>query len=196
MFTKLDVVNDQLATMGEAPITVDLLSSHPYAAIGLRRLAVANRRFQVRGWWFNQIRTDLTPDEDGLVEFPCGILRMEGPGSEGLVIRGNTLYDVRDGSTRLKTVRGALVVVELDFLDLPPMAQIHVRDRAVYDFQQDYDSTESRRAQTQADAAASFIECSAEHIRAVRANRLLMPSTLSKILAASGRTRVGLPVRS
>lgn len=193
MITKLDVVNDQLATMGQSPITEEALATHPYAQTGLRRLAVANRRFQVRGWWFNQMREDLTPDENGFVEFPCGILRLEGPGTDGLVVRGDTLYDARTGATRLTPVRKALIVVELDFLDLPPMAQIHVRDRAVLDFQQDFDSTQSRREQLTAAARESLIECNAEHTRSVRANRFLMPGTLTAILAASGMRGSRIP---
>lgn len=193
MITKLDVVNDQLATMGESPITEAALTTHPYAQIGLRRLAVASTRFQTRGWWFNQMRTDLVPDANGLVELPCGVLRLEGPGTEGIAIRGDTLYVAADGTTRTTVVKKALVVVELDFLDLPPLAQIHVRDRAVLDFQQDFDSTERRYTSLRAQAQESWIECNAEHTRSVRANRFLMPGTLAAILAASGRTKNAIP---
>jgi Tail tubular protein len=141
------------------------------------------------------MKVDFTPDANGVVEFPCGILRVEGPGSEAAVIRGNTLYDSRAGTTRLKQIKGVTVVVELDFLDLPPMAQIHVRDRAVYDFQQDFDSTEGRRAQLEKQARESLIECNAEHTRAVKANRLLIPTTLNAILASAGLTSRGLDSR-
>lgn len=195
MLTKLDVVNDQLATMGEAPITEAGLAVHPLAGVGLRRLAEASTAVQNEGWWFNTLTADLTPDASGIVEFPCGVLRVEGRGTDGFAIRGDKLYDFRAEAIRTQQVVGAKVIVELDFLDLPPSAQFHIRDVAVLAFQRDYDSTESRRALWSTAARDSLIRMTAEHTRTVRANRLLMPSTLASILAASGRLRRGLPVR-
>ena len=55
--TKLDIINDMLATIGEAPLN-ELDARHPHVAAGLRILDQKNREIQVNGgagWWFNII---------------------------------------------------------------------------------------------------------------------------------------------
>ncbi len=198
MLTNLDVVNGQLATMGEAPIEEADLTTHPLAATGLLRLRMRSRLFQTRGWWFNTLREQtfspgVEPDYE--VELPCGVLRVEGPGSTGLAIRGNALYDFRAGALRNKPIVGCTAVVELAFEDLPPTAQQHVYDLAVLDFQQDFDTTASREQRLKENVRDSLFEVSSEHIRSVRANRILMPETLVQIARIRGGSSYGIRTR-
>lgn len=191
MLTKLDVVNAQLATMGQAPLLTEAaIATHPLGPTGLLRLRIAQRQFQTEGWWFNtMLLKDLQPAADGEVELPCGVLRLKGLGEDAVAIRGDKLYDIREGATRLTVIPRVNAVVELDFLDLPPVPQIHVMNLAVLDFQQDYDSTDSRRAILRDKVAASLVAVNAEHTRTRRANRLRMPSTLAKLHAIAWGNR-------
>lgn len=198
MLTNLDVVNGQLATMGEAPITDAELGVHPMAQTGLLRLRMQSRLFQTRGWWFNTIRNHTfepgaAPDYE--VVFPCGVLRVEGPGSTGLAIRGNALYDFRNEELRNSPITGVQVVVELAFVDLPPVAQQHVYNLAVLDFQQDFDTTQSRTDRLETNVRNTFLEVNAEHTRSVRANRFLMPETLVAIARQRGGMSYGIRTR-
>ena len=193
MLTQLDVINAQLATMGEAPIEEAEVPFHPWATKGILDLRLESRLFQTRGWWFNTLAFDAIPSEG--ITLPCGILRVDGPGTESLVIRGTTLYDYRDKSTLTRTVKKVKAVVEVDFADLPPVPQTVVYHRAVLAFQAHYDSTPSTREVVAAQIREATLECNAEHVRNLRYNRLLNPSTLVKIMSirqGAGRS-TGLP---
>lgn len=198
MLTTLDVVNAQLATMGLSPILEADIATHPLANTGILRLRMQNRLFQTRGWWFNTIRgftaePGAAPDYE--IEFPCGVLRVEGPGSTGLSIRGNALYDWRAEELRSTPISGVTVVVELAFEDLPPVPQTHVYNLAVLSFQQDFDTTQSRTERLKDEVRDSFIEVNAQHTREIRANRILFPETLLAIAEQRQGRTYGLPVR-
>lgn len=197
--TELDVVNAQIATMGEAPIT-SLTLPHPYVAAGLNKLRLASRQTQAVGWWFNTGTYTLTPDPEAdyviTGQLPCGVLSIRGPYGEAVSLRGEKLYDHRAQAIRTQRICGVSVTYELPFGELPPSAQQYVMDRAVLAFQSDFDSSDSRTALCKQNVAASYVIMNQEHIRTIKMNKLRNPGTYEAILAARGAysTR-GLPTR-
>lgn len=189
MLTTLDVVNAQLATMGEAPLT-SLSIPHPYVAAGLNYLRRHSRQFQTLGWWFNTATVDVTPDaeNDYSVEgqLPCGILSIRGPRGRVLSLRGTGMYDHQENAQLQEPVEGVTVVYELPFSDLPPTAQQYAMDRAVLAFQKDYDGSDSKSAACARDVQSSYVLMNTEHIRTIKMNKIRNPGTLEKILAAGG----------
>jgi len=188
MLTELDVVNAQIATMGEAPLT-SLTIPHPYVAAGLNYLRKKSRQFQTIGWWFNTATLDITPADDTFVvsdQLPCGILSLRGPYGRALSIRGTQLYDHQERAILEDRVCGVVVVYELPFVDLPPSAQQYAMDLAILAFQKEYDGSDAKTRLCQQDVSQSFVIMNTEHIRTIRANKLRNPGTLATVLATAG----------
>lgn len=191
--TKLDVFNAMIATMGEAPYEdATAAAVHPRYADCIRRLERISTRIQGRGWWFNTLKFDATPDPvTGAVDFPCAILSTEGTGLDGWVIRGNSLYAPMSNEMISTTVRNVRAIVKLEWDDLPPAAQDYIATRATLDFQAAFDSTQSTTARLEKDSAEQWHELNRQHILGVRANRLLSTGTLAAISRARGRNSGG-----
>lgn len=197
MLTTLDVVNAQLATMGEAPLT-DLTVPHPYVAAGLNYLRRHSRQFQTLGWWFNTVMLTITPDPSDQTitgQLPCGVLTLRAPAGYSLVMRGEKLYDNLAGDYLSTRVEGVRVTYELPFEDLPPTAQQYAMDKAVLAFQKDYDGSDRKTQLIQQDVNSSYVLMNTEHIRTMKANKLRSEGTLRAILAIRGDINTGLPVR-
>ena len=200
MLTQLDVVNAQLASMGEAPLT-SLAIPHPYVAAGLNALRKASRQTQAVGWWFNVGEYDLVPDPEAEYvitgQLPCGVLAIRAPYGMALSLRGEKLYDHIEQATRTRAVYGVRVTYELPFEELPPTAQQYVCDKAVLDFQKAYDASDSRTRLCQQDVAASYVIMNQEHIRTIKMNKFRNPTTAEAILATRGGYNMhGLPTRN
>lgn len=190
MISKLTVFNSMIATMGMLPYATESdASSNPYFAQAMEILSIESRRIQTRGYWFNTTYFDAVP---GAIEFPCAILRIQGPDLAGLVIRGNNIYNMREkGMLTGATVRNVKAVVELDFAVLPPIAQDYVYARSVLAFQSSYDSTRSSGERWERQAGESILFMNTEDIKAKRANRLLSRTVLNAIAGQRGQSGNG-----
>lgn len=200
MLTTLDVFNDAIATKGEAPINDEVAAAtHPDYETVMRKLRTQSKLSQARGWWFNTVKFDVTPDPDNgyAVELPCGIISLKGPYDYPVGIRGTGLYDYRAGGLLTTPLTGLTAIVELDFADLPPVAQIHIAERTVLAFQREYDGDAKRTADLKVERMESYLQLNAEHIRTVKPNFLTRPSTIGRLYASAGYPVYGgrLPVR-
>jgi DNA-binding transcriptional regulator YiaG len=185
MISKLTVFNAMIGTMGFMPYAdLTAAATNPYYAQGLEILAIESRDIQTRGWWFNTTYFTAVPGDN---DFPCGILRIQGPDLDGLVIRGNSVYNFRQQEMLSTTVENVKAVVELEFDDLPPIAQSYVMARAVLAFQSSYDSTRSTSERWERKATETFVLMNTEDIKAKRANRLLSPSVFARVIAQRGQ---------
>jgi len=148
MLTDLDVINAQLAAIGQAPIT-DVTRPNRLVSIALEKLRQASAELQARCWWFNHVDKQLVPTAvtgDVAAQLPVNTSEILSP--SGFVLRKNGpvvyIYDLYRGEIRL----GALDVrlrFELPFADLPALAQAAVRARAVADFVRDQDPVSASR---------------------------------------------------
>jgi hypothetical protein len=190
MITQLTVFNSMIATMGFMPYaTEEAAATNPYWAQAIEILTLTSRRVQTRGWWFNTTYFDVDPVAG--VEFPCAILRIQGPGIDGLVIRGTGVYNMRAQETQATLVRGVKAVVELAWEDLPPIAQDYLYARAVLAFQAEYDSTQSTSDRWTDQVRESWVLMNTEDIKAKRANRILSLSVLAAIAGQRGQSQGG-----
>ncbi len=186
MLTELDVINSQLATMGQAPLT-SLTKPHRLAASGLEKLRRASHSFQTRGWWFNTVDYEVVPDATTgyITTLPANVLGLTVPQPLALALRKNGtgdvyLYDLEAGAVykRTVTVRAHL---EIAFADLPPLPQQFLHDLAVWDFQKDFDSDAKRSNELETSAKNSYAAMHAEHIKTLRVNVRAMPEHAHKM---------------
>lgn len=198
ILTELDVINNCLGTLGEAPLNA-IDEDHELVASALRCFRIVNNREQNKGWWFNQEVVRLTHDpSSGYVAVPQDTLNIDpsDPWTH-LVQRGRRLYDPKsatgDGYAIWKDVWVNLIR-RLDFDDLPVSMQAYIDLRTQYEFQKGYDADRVKMQQIKEDAAEVYIELRKEHIRNIGANLLLKPSTRERMhYVGLGRNHYKLP---
>ena len=174
--TQLDVVNDMLATLGEAPVN-EISDGHPLVPTGVRMLSTANAREQTKSWWFNKELTDLAPDNTGTIYLPTDTLRVD-PQEPSLhyVQRGRRLYKPYAPASEDKykfshTVRCWLVRL-VPFEDLPPPAQMAFSFAAQLDFMKAYDADVNKFKEVQSQYQIALVTLNAENIRNQNTNLL------------------------
>lgn len=196
--TTLDVVNDCLAVMGEAPLN-DINEDHAFKTSALDVLKRNVRDEQSVGWWFNQeellLRADAT---DGRVYLPTDVGRVLAYDPCGLVEyaqRGRTLYNLTKGTDLFAqgfTVKAILVRL-LAFEDLPNSANAYIGRKTVLDFQMRYDGDTTKTSFLKAEVYGQPSNANtsgqiglkgtltAEHIRNKRVNFINQSERLSRV---------------
>lgn len=174
--TKLDVVNEMLACLGELPMN-SLEEGHPMAPTAIRVLAIANTRVQAMKWWFNRELTDLYPDVDGNIFVPQDTLTVDPVDqTKHFVQRGRRLYKPTEPTlaakyTFTKKVR-CWLLREVDFEDCPVSIQMMVSYAAQLDFMKSYEADAQKYQQVSQDYINALRTANSEHTRAMGANLL------------------------
>jgi len=174
--TRLDVVNEMLACLGELPMNT-LEEGHPYAPTAIRVLAIANARVQSMKWWFNRELTDLYPDADGNIYVPNDTLQID-PQDQGrrFVQRGRRLFKpyepTQESKYRFDSKVRCWLLREVPFDDCPPSIQFLISYGAQLDFMKSYEADAQKFQQVSQDYMMAMRTANSEHIRATGANML------------------------
>lgn len=201
MATTLDVVNDCLATLGEAPLN-SLSEPHVYRGRIQRLLTRVNRTVQVEdgGWWFNTEGYTLAPNPSGQIQLPGDVLKWQSgvrstdtlvrsQPKPWLVQRGTRLYDTRTHSYIITESVTGEVVREVPFDDLPTVVNDYVAAQTVLQFQSDIDADNSRRAELSQNWQLARIAARSENIRQKAVNLRNNNATLSTIKSVVRQAR-------
>lgn len=200
MPTTLDVVNQCLATMGEAPLN-SLTETHGFRGAAIRRLAQADKSTQGRGWWYNTEERDLTPSpDDGYIYLPGDIIKVNfgfvsvtgvncGQWQGRYVQRGRRLYDVVDGTYTIVENLRAQIIRKIPYEDVPECVADLIAADAVLRFQSDYDGDNNRRVELQQELQRALIYANAEDIRQRRVNLYALNPRLQRIKRVTSRAR-------
>jgi hypothetical protein len=213
MANDLDVVNDCLAIMGEAPLN-SLTEDHTFKEAALNTLNRVNRQIQSTGWWFNMenyvMRVNL---QDQRIYFPTDIgTIMPFENRPHLVQRGRVLYDLSRGTDRFELGQtfDARLVRIIPLADVPESVGAYIARQSVLDFQQAYDGdqTKTRNLMIEINGSPQMgivglkTEAKLEHIRNRRVNLIDSSDRMARIdrvtrrnsgtrLSPSGRTNYG-----
>ena len=193
MLSELDVVNEMLSTLGEAPLN-ELDDEHPLVPAARRIIRIASYRIQAEAWWFNQEHVTLVNDPDtGEVLVPADAIRVDPKDRNwNLVQRGRRLYDPENATYNIGEPVPSVLVRNIPFDDLPPTVQHAVSLTAQVEFNKSYDGDETKLSMLGAALNLARASMHAEHIRNVDANLLLAPAHQAKlnfIRGTSIRTR-------
>lgn len=141
MLSKLDVINECIATQGEAPLN-SIDSDHPYVPPALQSIELATTLELGKGWYFNEDEFELQPEPDGTIFLPKDTITAItlDPRITGLVQRGRRLYNRFTGDYHIGQPVWVRRTVEIPFDDLPMLWNQLVAARAVLDFQGKYDA--------------------------------------------------------
>lgn len=190
--TKLDVVNACIGTMGEAPINA-LNDEHVYKQPALSMLEGSKLATLKEGLWFNKEVIRLQPDSNSrFIYIPQDALAVNRSDSHPYTFaqRGRRLYDPIRNRYEWDTAVVVELVMDLDFEDLPFVAQDAISLAALLRFQREFDGDQARYSQIDSDRARAAYELSAQHTREIKPN-LLRP--IRTAMAVRGITRYNAP---
>lgn len=198
--TTLDVVNECLASMGEAPLNT-LQEPHEFKSAAQKALNRANRSIQAKGWWCNTEAATFSPAPvTGFIQLPGDCLKWQSnvrtsdtlvrqQAKPWLVERGGRLYDTRTRTYAItEDVTGELVR-EVPFEQLPSVLSDYIAAEAVLKFQSNYDADNSKRQELTQSWNSCRIEANAEQTRQLGVNFLNSNTRLSRIKAVTRRYR-------
>lgn len=190
MLSELDVINEMLSTLGEAPLN-ELDEEHPLVPAARRIMRVATYRVLSESWWFNEERATLPHDPDtGEVLTPADTIRADPEDrSWVLVQRGRRLYDPLSGSYNIGKPVKVILIRSIPFADLPPTAQHYVSLLSQVTFNKAYDGDEVKLRTLAADMQQALLVLRAEHARNVDANLLKAPAHQYKMQFIRGFVR-------
>lgn len=187
MATRLDVVNDCLAIMGETPLNT-LLETHAFKGAALSLLDAKNASMQSRGgqgWWFNTEQVKLTPNpQDSRIYLPGDtasvVVLCQRP---QLTQRGRVLYDLTNGTDIFPagTVYPAKLIRLIDFESVPSSVAEFIRATVVLRFQNDYDGDQTKTRNLSADLDRLRADAMSEHMRNRKVNLLDNSPGLARI---------------
>lgn len=176
---RLDVLNECLETMGQAPLS-SLDERHPLKTPALARLAAKSKAIQSRGWWFNAEVVTLYPDTTGKVILPGDCLTFRSD-THRYAKRGAVLYDM-DGGTDIFTqpVKG-MMIREIDFESVEEQMAEYIAAASIKEFQLAFDGDSDKQSKLKARVDEALALCNAEHTRQMKENAIASNYTLSRI---------------
>lgn len=174
--TRLDAVNYIIGSVGLTNVpTLDLFNADVSMASGY--IDTSSRSIQNQngfGWWFNrEYNWKLTPDPvNGIVTLPNNVLACYGFDRWGrrtkMVTRGRALYDTMEHHFDMRPFveedgyMHLMMVVQLDFDDLPQTAKDAVTKASAFKFASSAEMEVNRLRVLQGEAEDAFFNLQAE----------------------------------
>lgn len=173
----LDVVNAQLATMGEHALA-SLDETHRFLPDCLRILDTISRSVQTRGWYFNRetVTVDPSPVDGGLYLsndiLNVRAIKLSDRYNERLSLRAGRVYDGNNATFVFTRAKTFTVIRLIPFEDLDETAAAYIGAAAVHRFQQDYDGDSTKTRSLAQDAETLRVALMSEEIRQAGSNIL------------------------
>jgi len=185
---KLNVVNQMLATMGEAPLN-SLEDDHTLLGACLSTLDDEDKRIQTVGWWFNTETVTLNPMVNQRISVPGDTLLWRSKCNREIIKRGDYLYN-RDGGTPLFTdpVEGELIR-RLDFEILDEIVAAYIAACAVQKFQRNFDADNNRKQDLNNDVIRTRADLKAEGVRQSKTNLIYNNLSLARLRSVTRGNR-------
>lgn len=176
--SKLEAVNRILAVAGDEPLN-SLDTTYPQVDIVLSILANESRRFQSRGWYFNEERNKkLTPDINNEIILSENVLSISVTNDRGNMIqRGNKIYDRSLGTYTISNPVYSDLIFNLEFEDLPEAARQYLIAKCREIYNQEYFNDDNIKQQLAMDSNVAEKEFKRQHGKACDSNVFNNPTT-------------------
>ena len=200
MATTLDVVNECLATLGEAPLNT-ILEPHEFRGTALKAIEKASKRIQASGWWYNVEAATFNPaPTTGHIQLPTDCLKWQsgvrktdtlvrGTPKPWIVQRGSRLYDTRERTYVITEEVIGEITREIPFEELPSVMNDFIAAEAVLKFQSSMDADNNKRQELTQSWGVCRVAANSENIRQAGVNLVNSNSRLSRIKAATRTLR-------
>ena len=118
-----DAINEILLSLNELPLDVtDAVEDIPIAVVVNQSLDIAKRKVLGKGWYFNTIDMELTPNTDGYISIPFSFLSVDGGDAEpNLTVRDWKLFDKELLTYKFTENKSCEIIEDIPFDDVPYM---------------------------------------------------------------------------
>jgi hypothetical protein len=186
----LDVINECLGSMGEAPLNAED-DFHTYRPAAVSILERVNREFQARGWWFNRETLTIQPSAlDGSIYLPGDAINVRTENRD-YVQRYRRLYDKANGTYVFDKAQTVELIRLVPFKETPELFAAYVSAETVLRFQKRYDGDSDKTRSLNKEQQEARIACNAEETRQAKVNVLESNDRLmyikSQVWAVRGR---------
>ena len=172
----LEAVNTVLPILGEHIVTRVEGARHP--TVDLITGAIERKRKAVlsEGWWFNTATRTLSPDTEGYIATPAGIVAIYGEDCD-VEIDGSRLFDLTNDSRIFSKPILVKLIKDIEFDKLPYSCAIYITYLAAYEvYLQDYGLDNTAQA-LRGEAGTYYQTFSQENMRKRRYNSAPSRST-------------------
>lgn len=170
----LDAVNRIMPKLNERPVT-SVTQKHPTLAILMPIIENAQQQLLLKKWWFNAYRYEAFPSPDGKIYMGSNVLAFY-PETDGVVVRGDTLYNLIDRTHIFTASVKGEVVENMEFDLLPESAAQAVFYTALVEmFTTDIGMSKELALWSQQDDKARA-DLLAEHLRQKKHNSQKLPA--------------------
>lgn len=190
MLSELDVINEMLSVLGEAPLN-EIDEEHPLVPAAKRIMRIATYRIQSESWWFNREFVTLLPDPNtGEVLVPADAIRVDPQDRTWqLVQRGRRLYDPINSTYNIGANVPAVLIRLVPFADLPPTAQQVISLESQVEFNKAHDGDEVKLRLLLGKLGEVTRLLRAEHTRSIDVNLIKAPAHQRKMQFITGYRR-------
>jgi len=138
--TELEAVNECLANIGQSPVASVSGDLGVDAELAKSLVEATSRELQARGFYWNTEKDyTLTPNSDDEIVLPSNTLSVELMADEkwdkDYIQRGTRLYDRKNHTYTITESVDVVIVLGLNFTDLPETARRYIALRAARIFQ-------------------------------------------------------------
>lgn len=199
MATRLSVVNDCLAVMGEAPINA-LSEFHTFKDGALSTLDRVTATVMAKDWWFSMENLTLTVNPvDRRVYLPTDVVTFVPLDDRPTIVqRGRVLYDLKEGTDRFVVGETFDLIIKrsIPLEDMPASVGNYIARRTVLEFQHLYDGDQTKTrnltievyGNPQMQVMGLRAEAEAEHIRNRKVNLLDNSLAVNRVRRAYRRS--------
>lgn len=170
--TKLEAVNLMLGAIGQAPVSTLDSATIADADTAQRILDETSREIQMAGIHCNtEYNYTMVPDSNGNINLPTNCLKIDVDDqqanyAEDVAARGSKLYDLKNHTFTWTKSLKCVIVLSLDFTDLPEAVRWYITIRAARKLQDRILGANEIHAYTEADEArakAQFLEAESDN---------------------------------
>ena len=182
MFTKLEIINEMLSSTGARPLLAES-NRHPLYMKAERKLVRVTQTVLALSLWFNTEVRVLEPQTTGEIQVPINCIKADATDrSWNITLRGNRIYCLNAASYKLNKPIRLRMAFNLEWEEIPTVAQDYIRARAVYEFYLDEGGADPKLANYRTERNEAWSAMYREHIRSSKFNMFDNPSnTVSKV---------------
>lgn len=193
--SRLTVVNDMLALLGELPLN-DLDAFHPVVPRALATLDNVNETTQAGNWWFNTEYPKLVPQVgSGFIMLSDDLLSCDSIAQFPRVTqRGSRLYNLDDSTYVFTNDVQVRINRLIPFDDLSTMPRSFVRIAALVAFNSTIDGDADKGRQLAGEYERTYMAFNSEHIRHMKTNMFNRPGmqrTLNRMIGTKRNMLMG-----
>lgn len=189
MLNRLDAINDMIVSTGAVALNAEQ-NRHPLYQTAERKLQRVRAAVLAMALYFNtEVRT-IKQTASGELYVPDRCVRADPTDRlYNLTLRGRRMYDLNTGTYEINRDVRLKMAFDMDFEEIPLIAQEFIAAKSVYEFYLDQDGADPKLTHYRSAQNQAWTILWREHLRSVQANIHQPNNAITAIKQGSHRLR-------